>query len=467
MRGLKRKTAIILASAVVTTSILAGGTLTAFAAGPDGAGIPGELPPMGFFEPGPSGSGGAPETQAAPAYTGPVLNVSGEIYGTADTAGASCLIDGGICYEHGVTLSLSQDVDDSKIDSSNAKVELVAGDGYTTTELCFAATQLTGSWQNGQLEYTLGVDDLTWDNSQYAITETSGCGREWSCFGGDGAGNYYFNLQVSGILYDGTEIPSQIIPVHVYIYGRSATDLAVMNFGTLSPAWKWNGTSDKPILCDDTADEFEVNWPAGVDGSAVKTDDFIVTLQSQYGKQKTLTPGTDYTVVSSSKGKTVVQVTYQNWAFTPVYTTMTLSVDPQNLSYDSKNYKLGGLSYTTDIASVYAYSVQSGGNMPIDHAVCYTYYGVQVDNWQQVQIPTVYRLQYTDEDGKTIFGFDAKGAVAALKLIGEHVTVQAFKQQSINEIVGKDGQPMQVINYTPADYAAASKQLEEKLDGLD
>ena len=138
-----------------------------------------------------------------------------------------------------------------------------------------------------------------------------------------------------------------------------------------------------------------------MDGSAVKTDDFIVTLQSQYGKQKTLTPGTDYTVVSSSKGKTVVQVTYQNWAFTPVYTTMTLSVDPQNLSYDSKNYKLGGLSYTTDIASVYAYSVQSGGNMPIDHAVCYTYYGVQVDNWQQVQIPTVYRLQYTDEDGKT------------------------------------------------------------------
>ncbi len=117
-----------------------------------------------------------------------------------------------------MTLSLSQDVDDSKIDSSNAKVELVAGDGYTTTELCFAATQLTGSWQNGQLEYTLGVDDLTWDNSQYAITETSGCSSEWSCFGGDGAGNYYFNLQVSGILYDGTEIPSQIIPVHVYIY---------------------------------------------------------------------------------------------------------------------------------------------------------------------------------------------------------------------------------------------------------
>ncbi|HEN3462667.1 TPA: terminase small subunit [Yersinia enterocolitica] len=75
--------------------------------------------------------------------------------------------------------------------------------------------------------------------------------------------------------------------------------------------------------------------------------------------------------------------------------------------------------------------------------------------------------EITDEDGKTIFGFDAKGAVAALKLIGEHVTVQAFKQQTVSEHVGKDGLPIQVVNYTPADYAAASKQLEDKLDGLD
>lgn len=73
----------------------------------------------------------------------------------------------------------------------------------------------------------------------------------------------------------------------------------------------------------------------------------------------------------------------------------------------------------------------------------------------------------TDEDGKTIFGFDAKGAVAALKLIGDHVTVQAFKQQSVSEHVGKDGLPIQVVNFTPADYAAASKLLEDKLDGLD
>lgn len=72
-----------------------------------------------------------------------------------------------------------------------------------------------------------------------------------------------------------------------------------------------------------------------------------------------------------------------------------------------------------------------------------------------------------DEQGKTIFGFDAKGAVAALKLIGEHVTVQAFKQQTINEHIGKDGNPIQVMTYTPADYAAAQQQLESKLTDLD
>ncbi|AOF18139.1 terminase [Yersinia enterocolitica] len=34
-------------------------------------------------------------------------------------------------------------------------------------------------------------------------------------------------------------------------------------------------------------------------------------------------------------------------------------------------------------------------------------------------------------------------------------------------IEGADGGPVQVVNFTPADYAAASKALEDKLDGLD
>lgn len=45
----------------------------------------------------------------------------------------------------------------------------------------------------------------------------------------------------------------------------------------------------------------------------------------------------------------------------------------------------------------------------------------------------------TDEQGRTVYGFDAKGAVASLKLIGDHVTVQAFKQQISNEMRGNIG----------------------------
>lgn len=75
--------------------------------------------------------------------------------------------------------------------------------------------------------------------------------------------------------------------------------------------------------------------------------------------------------------------------------------------------------------------------------------------------------EITDEQGRTIFGFDAKGAAAALKLVGEHITVQAFKTNVKAEHVGKDGKPIEVMTYTPEDYAEAQKQLEGKLTDLD
>ena len=53
--------------------------------------------------------------------------------------------------------------------------------------------------------------------------------------------------------------------------------------------------------------------------------------------------------------------------------------------------------------------------------------------------------------------------VKNLELLGKHVTVQAFKENVKTEQSGA----LQVVNYTPADYAAAQSQLEEKLDGLD
>lgn len=53
--------------------------------------------------------------------------------------------------------------------------------------------------------------------------------------------------------------------------------------------------------------------------------------------------------------------------------------------------------------------------------------------------------------------------VKNLELLGKHVTVQAFKESVKTEQSGM----VQVVNYTPADYAAAQSQLEGKLDGLD
>ncbi|MGI1245164.1 terminase small subunit [Raoultella ornithinolytica] len=47
--------------------------------------------------------------------------------------------------------------------------------------------------------------------------------------------------------------------------------------------------------------------------------------------------------------------------------------------------------------------------------------------------------EITDDQGRTIYGFDSKGAAAALKLVGEHITVQAFKKQIGNELKGSIG----------------------------
>lgn len=69
--------------------------------------------------------------------------------------------------------------------------------------------------------------------------------------------------------------------------------------------------------------------------------------------------------------------------------------------------------------------------------------------------------EITDEQGRTIYGFDAKGAVASLKLIGDHITVQAFKQQTSTEITGADGAPLRVdvTSMTPQEAAEQYKRL--------
>lgn len=69
--------------------------------------------------------------------------------------------------------------------------------------------------------------------------------------------------------------------------------------------------------------------------------------------------------------------------------------------------------------------------------------------------------EISDEQGRTIFDFDAKGAVASLKLIGDHITVQAFKQQTSTEITGADGAPVKVdvTSMTPQEAAEHYKKM--------
>ncbi|UPQ70547.1 terminase small subunit [Kluyvera ascorbata] len=53
--------------------------------------------------------------------------------------------------------------------------------------------------------------------------------------------------------------------------------------------------------------------------------------------------------------------------------------------------------------------------------------------------------------------------VKNLELLGKHVDVQAFKESIKTEQSGT----LEVVNYSPSDYAAAQKALEGKLTGLD
>ncbi|HHH0281309.1 TPA: terminase small subunit [Yersinia enterocolitica] len=64
-----------------------------------------------------------------------------------------------------------------------------------------------------------------------------------------------------------------------------------------------------------------------------------------------------------------------------------------------------------------------------------------------------------DEDGKTIFGFDAKGAAAALKLVGDHISVQAFKVNVKNEHTGPNGGPIQYVDITEEELQDRLKEL--------
>lgn len=254
-------------------------------------------------------------------------------------------------YTGSALISLGEGIDDSKIDSSQATVRLVDGNTYHADEfvLSSAASTLNGSWQSGTYTYTLNTGDLEWNTWGYTWNDDNS-NREWSIMGGDGAGNYFFTFEVSGIRYNGVELAPVTFPVTVYCYGRTVTDLALGHEYVpntydasytsgktqgLIPQWTWytDGTdsaSDKPYLNDEYTDCFSITWPLYGDGTNVTEKDVKITLTSKYGDEYTLQPVNPYGeqeyAVVSDKTETNIFVTYQQWAPRPVYNKMTVAV---------------------------------------------------------------------------------------------------------------------------------------------
>ncbi len=297
-----------------------------------------------------------------------------------------------VAYTGSAEITIEGAEDDSLIDSSNASVHLVDGNGYYADEYILNADSLDGTWENGTYTYTLSENDLEFNTWDYDTSTDYNSDREWSFMAGDGNGVYRFTFEVTGITYDGEELPAVQFPVTVYIYGRSAADQAYSTeyventvdesyrselAQTDEVQWDWytedeTSMEDKPYMNDMYTDYFTVVWPEGSDAADLTADDVTVTLTSAYGDEYVLSEETDYgeheVSVISYEDQTVIAVTYQQWAYTPVFNAMTISVDNGDLSAET----------TYDISSVRAYMVQTGGGgVTVDHTVTtYNYYGL-------------------------------------------------------------------------------------------
>ena len=362
--------------------------------------------------------GGKPASKQVGSVQIPKLEVpeGEEVYGTGYEPGKNSTAD--FFFSRGAALTVSgiPGLSDSKIDSSKAVVSIGAGDNYYAGDFILTSTAVKGTWKNGRLVYALTGDDLHFNTSGDDRLVEGGT-LSFTAGSGDGYGNNYINLTVSGVTYNGVPLAEATIPVHIYVYGRSGGDLADLNFQALWPTWvaENDGTGDPLVLCDPYENDVVIKWPNAVDASKLTAEDVTIVLKGDYA-ELTLEPGTDYVLNMNAAGKTEIGVRYQQWAYVPVYHTMTIKVDPSALSVDSY-YKLSGLEQSYDIATVYAYSLQDGGVMSGDEGVTtYTYYGVVLDSWQQVQISAIYRLQnasgqyYAEKNGSAYLTSDINEA---------------------------------------------------------
>lgn len=338
-----------------------------------------------------------------------------------------------------ITLADGTAVDDTKIDSSNSYIRLSNGDGYYADEYVLTADTLSGEWQNGTTVYALARGDFELIYDLYPLKDINS-GREWSCLGGDGTGNYRYNFELGGIIYDGQELDPVVFPVYVHIYGYNySADAANLygdegspaiedNFVSLSkrmngmtttdvPIWTWIGEGDKPILCDGFVDDFYITWPDGMDAAALTIADVHAELRSNYGDVYELVPETDY-LVQSSETETQIAVVLQNWVFQPVYTTLSLTAN--------------GYTQDFDIASVYAYEAQQGGGgTTVDGTVtAYSFYGLaNLSDWAQIMSPAIYVLSCQNGEETLYYAQDDAGKGIFVNDIAEAATFDASGEQ--------------------------------------
>ncbi|MDO4322693.1 MAG: hypothetical protein Q4C61_09215 [Lachnospiraceae bacterium] len=365
------------------------------------------------------------------------------------------------------TLEMPEGTNSALLDTENAVVRMTAGDGYRVEEFVDPSVALdSASWSDGK--YVLNFDEEVLE-SLFERVQVQGSesevhsvgGPSWSQFGGNGNGQYFYNLTVSGITYDGAPIEDTTFRVCCYCYDRDASDKARITLekyvnvydyqengaeartleeaggsanAESEPVWTWIGddSEEKPILCDTEQDDFYISWPEGVDASGLTASDISVTLYGQYGDELKLTPDCDY-YVYAGESETQIALPFVHMAFTPVYTDMAVSVDPSALS-GAEGLNEESLTQNYDVASVYVYQIQFGGLNPNGAVLVYQFYGFDDDSltdWSQILHGFEYALFVEQEDGSRLYYSEENGG-SLVESIDDASTYDATGAEDLN-----------------------------------
>ena len=352
------------------------------------------------------------------------------------------------------TIELADGADIADVDFSNVTVAMSEGDGYYISEFVDPIVTLDSEGWSEDGTYTFSFDDdtvaalFTRDTVRGSESDVySTGGPDWSQFGGNGNGQYFFNLTVSGITYQGEEIEDATFRVCYYVYGRDASDKARITLSeyinvydyeedgaeevTVSDAgidteaeddtavWTWVGDdyAGVPILCDTLQDDFYITWPDDVDASSLTAEDITITLYSQYGDEYVLTPDSDYYIYTDGS-VTQLALPFVYMPFTPVYTDMVISIDESAVDVPD-SFDTDTLTISYDIASVYVYEIQSGGLDTNGAVLSYQFYGFDEDSltdWSQIMNGFEYVLYIEGDDGTIQYYSEENGGTLVTDL---------------------------------------------------